>query len=148
MSLSSINHTTHDNKHTLITLKPTGLIAGVALVHLTPNDLFTAKEAYSLGGGNVLPIVKIDGKAIGDGKPGPVFKALDALQARDMAATEGGMLDEPPYQHYRMSFVQDAVWRWCKKVVGKLDRDMLTLLMGVWTVAYGAGRVRGQRIYI
>lgn len=124
-----------------------GLIAGVAFAHLTPEDLFTAKEAFSLGGGGVIPIVSIDEKMVGEGRPGPVFAALDALQAQDMAGNER-MLDDPPYGHYRPHWLRDLLWKRLKKVVGKMDVDTLVFVCHMLVVAYGAGRLRGQRIYI
>lgn len=96
---------------------------------------------------SVLPIVSIDGKPIGDGKPGPVYQALDALQTTDMAANDR-MLDDPPYKHYRSSFLKDFIWKRVKKAVGKMDVDTLVFVGHLVAVAYGLGRLRGQRIYI
>jgi len=53
-------------------------------------DAFTAKELFALDElfvsgttTDVTPIVEVDGRRIGDGKPGPVSRALYAgLQAR------------------------------------------------------------------
>ena len=45
----------------------------------TPDELFAAREAFvSSAGSLVLPVVAVDGKPIGDGKPGPVTKAIRA----------------------------------------------------------------------
>ncbi len=39
----------------------------------TVAELLAAREAFSSGAGTlVLPVVEVDGQAIGDGKPGPV----------------------------------------------------------------------------
>jgi hypothetical protein len=119
----------------------------VAYRHLTPTELYTAKEAYSLGGGSVLPIVSIDGKPIGEGRPGPVYQALDALQSADMEGNDR-MLDAPPFKHYRPSFLRDVVWKRFRRAVGKMDVDTLVFVGHVLVVAYGLGRLRGQRIYI
>ncbi len=44
---------------------------------LTPEDLFQADEAFLTGSAaEVMPVTKIDGKMIGDGKPGPVTLQL------------------------------------------------------------------------
>ncbi|MGE5405762.1 MAG: branched-chain-amino-acid transaminase [Candidatus Saccharibacteria bacterium] len=44
---------------------------------LTRYDLFTADEAWLTGtGAELIPVVKIDARVIGDGKPGPVFNTL------------------------------------------------------------------------
>ena len=44
---------------------------------LTRYDLFNAEECYLTGtGAEIIPVVKIDGRVIGTGKPGPVTKSL------------------------------------------------------------------------
>lgn len=46
---------------------------------LTPFDIFTADEAFLTGtAAEVIPMVSLDGKPVGDGKPGPVTKDLIA----------------------------------------------------------------------
>ena len=45
--------------------------------NLTRYDLFTADECFLTGtGAELIPVVKIDGRVIGTGKPGPVTKRL------------------------------------------------------------------------
>lgn len=45
--------------------------------NLTRYDLFNADECFLTGtGAEIIPIVKIDGRVIGDGKPGPMTKSL------------------------------------------------------------------------
>jgi D-alanine transaminase len=55
----------------------------------TPDDVRQAKEAFMTAASTlVLPVVSIDGKPVGDGKPGPVGARLRALyeqNARDSA---------------------------------------------------------------
>jgi branched-chain amino acid aminotransferase len=47
--------------------------------NLTRYDLFNADECFLTGSGaEVVPIVKIDGRSIGSGKPGPVTQRLVA----------------------------------------------------------------------
>ena len=47
--------------------------------NLTRYDLFNADECFLTGtGAEVVPVVKIDGRAIGNGKPGPITKKLVA----------------------------------------------------------------------
>lgn len=49
----------------------------VAEPNLTRYDLFNADECFITGtGAELMPVVKIDGRVIGEGKPGPVTKAL------------------------------------------------------------------------
>jgi branched-chain amino acid aminotransferase len=52
-------------------------------------QLYTADEAFVTGTmGGLVPVVRVDGRPIGDGAPGPVTKRLTALFA-DLAATTG-----------------------------------------------------------
>jgi branched-chain amino acid aminotransferase len=47
--------------------------------NLTRYDLFNADECFLTGtGAEVVPVVKIDGRVIGTGKPGPVTRKLEA----------------------------------------------------------------------
>ena len=49
----------------------------VAEPNLTRYDLFNAEECFLTGtGAELVPVVKIDGRLIGDGKPGPVTTNL------------------------------------------------------------------------
>ncbi len=51
----------------------------VAEVNLTRYDLFNADECFLTGtGAELIPVVKIDGRVIGAGKPGPQTKSLVA----------------------------------------------------------------------
>jgi branched-chain amino acid aminotransferase len=48
-----------------------------AEVPLTKHDVYVADEVFLTGSAaEVVPVVKIDGRTIGDGKPGPVSKLL------------------------------------------------------------------------
>ena len=45
--------------------------------NLTRYDLFNADECFLSGtGAELIPVVKIDGRVIGTGKPGPVTRSL------------------------------------------------------------------------
>ena len=45
--------------------------------NLTRYDLFNADECFLTGtAAELMPVVKIDGRTIGSGKPGPVTRAL------------------------------------------------------------------------
>src|SRR4030095_5032383 len=51
----------------------------VSAPNLTRYDLFTADECFLTGtGAEIVPIVKIDGRVIASGNPGPVTKKLGA----------------------------------------------------------------------
>ena len=49
----------------------------VAEPNLTRYDLFNADECFLTGtGAEIIPVVKIDGRIIGTGKPGPITRKL------------------------------------------------------------------------
>ena len=53
-------------------------------------DLFTADECFLSGtGAELVPVVSLDGRAIGDGRPGPVTRQL-TVGLRALAEHEGG----------------------------------------------------------
>jgi 4-amino-4-deoxychorismate lyase len=55
-----------------------------------------AREMLLIGSSvKVGPIVEWDGKAIGDGKPGPVAKVLRELLEHDMRTASGRLIDIP-----------------------------------------------------
>lgn len=57
--------------------------------NLTRYDLFTADECFLTGtGAELIPVVKIDGRVIGGGKPGPVYGRLNA-RFRELTQTTG-----------------------------------------------------------
>lgn len=54
----------------------------------TPADALAAKEAFITGAGTlVLPVVAVDGKPVGEGKPGPVATKLRRLYIEQAKAT-------------------------------------------------------------
>jgi len=56
---------------------------------LTRHDLFNAEEVFLTGtAAEIVPVVKIDGRVIGTGKPGPATKKLQAA-FRQVTKTEG-----------------------------------------------------------
>ena len=55
-------------------------------------QLYTADEAFVTGTmGGLVPVVAVDGRSIGDGKPGPVTQQLTARFA-DLTATTGALV--------------------------------------------------------
>lgn len=61
----------------------------VAEPSLTRYDLFTAEECFLTGtGAELIPVVKIDGRVIGTGRPGPVTQELER-RYRQLAETTG-----------------------------------------------------------
>ena len=56
---------------------------------LTRHDLFNAAEVFLTGtAAEIVPVVKIDGRVIGQGKPGPITKKLQTA-FRQLTKTEG-----------------------------------------------------------
>lgn len=57
--------------------------------HITLSDLFTADECFVTGtAARVVPVTKIDGRMIGDGKPGPItHKLMNAFE--ELTQTDG-----------------------------------------------------------
>jgi branched-chain amino acid aminotransferase len=72
--------------------KKSGL--AVSEPNLTRYDLFIADEFFLTGtGAEIVPVVKVDGRVIGAGKPGPITKQL-VSQFRALTKTQG----EPIYE--------------------------------------------------
>ena len=57
----------------------TGVVKGIEYNEITLKELLAAKEAYSIGGGTLVPIISINDQKIGQGKPGAVFLELGKL---------------------------------------------------------------------
>ncbi len=72
-----------------------GLLTGVEVCDIPVNDARAAREMLLLGSSvKVAPIVAWDGQPIGDGKPGPVAKALLGILEEDMR-TGDRLIDVP-----------------------------------------------------
>ncbi|MBT5903308.1 MAG: branched-chain-amino-acid transaminase [Opitutaceae bacterium] len=66
-----------------------GLGLKIAEHELTRYDIWNAEECFLTGtGAEVIPVVALDGREIGDGKPGPIFKQI--LQAFHKRVREEG----------------------------------------------------------
>jgi 4-amino-4-deoxychorismate lyase len=83
----------------LLDLAPTlvqrGLLTGIAVDHVTVDEARGAREMLLMGSSvRVAPIVQWDTHTIGDGKPGPVARALLQLIDEDMR-TGDRLLDVP-----------------------------------------------------
>ena len=69
-------------------LLKTNLIKDFKFCNLTEEDAYDANEMMFFGGGYCVPIVEIQGRKVGNGKPGNVFKAIDTLLVDDMNADD------------------------------------------------------------
>jgi 4-amino-4-deoxychorismate lyase len=73
-----------------------GLIAGVDVCDIPVDDAHRAREMLLLGSSvKVAPVVEWDGRPIGNGRPGPVARALLQLLEEDMRT--GDRLIDVPY---------------------------------------------------
>ncbi len=71
--------------------------AGIAAEErpLGPEELFAAEEAFLTGAVmGVMPLVRVDGRAIGDGKPGPVTHRVRGLYEEAVRAGSGARSEE------------------------------------------------------
>lgn len=67
-------------RETLSTLAREELDLNVNARHVRRSELYVAEEAFFCGtGAEVTPLVKIDGRVLGDGRPGPVTVKLQKL---------------------------------------------------------------------
>jgi len=55
----------------------------------TPVEAEKAREAFISSATGVFPVIAIDGKRVGEGKPGPVTKRIQELYARNATMREG-----------------------------------------------------------
>lgn len=73
-----------------------GLINGVQIGDIPATEAKKAKEMMLIGSSiYVAPVVEWDGKIIGDGKPGPVAKALLEILREDMKSGKGKLTEIP-----------------------------------------------------
>src|SRR5262245_10491183 len=77
-------------------LQARNVIKGVQVCDIPVGEARAAREMMLIGSSiEVAPIVEWDRKPIGDGKPGPVTKALRELLKEDMRAGRGRLIDVP-----------------------------------------------------
>jgi len=73
-----------------------GLVAGVEVSDIPATDARAAQEMMLIGSSiKVASIVEWDGAKIGDGRPGPIAKALLALLEEDMRTGRDRLIDVP-----------------------------------------------------
>jgi 4-amino-4-deoxychorismate lyase len=73
-----------------------GLLRGVEVRDIPVAEARAAREMLLIGSSvKVAPIVEWDRKPIGDGKPGPIAKALRGLLEQDMRETKARLIDVP-----------------------------------------------------
>ena len=62
------------------------IIDGFEFCDLTEKDALGAVEMIMFGGGYCVPVVEMDGRKIGNGRPGKVYQAIDNLLVTDMSS--------------------------------------------------------------
>lgn len=73
-----------------------GVIAGVEVCDIPVADARAAREMMLIGSSiKVASIVEWDGTAIGDGRPGPIARALFGLLEDDMRNGRDRLIDVP-----------------------------------------------------
>ena len=123
----------------------TGAIRGVEYSEVTQEELENAVEVYSLGGGHMLPVVSINNRLVGDGRPGPVYWELDSLLMQDL---EENYIDDIPYGGSSRS---SLVMRAFKRVVRiwsrlRFDKDFRVMGVGLFLCGYYFARSRSPRL--
>jgi 4-amino-4-deoxychorismate lyase len=77
-------------------LQKTGVLTGVQVCDIPVAEARAAREMLLIGSSvKVAPIVEWDGKPIGDGKPGPIARALRELLQNDMRSAADRLIDIP-----------------------------------------------------
>jgi len=77
-------------------LQTTGVLKGVQVCDIPVAEARAAREILLIGSSvKVAPIVEWDGKPIGDGKPGPIARALRDLLQNDMRSATDRLIDIP-----------------------------------------------------
>jgi len=77
-------------------LQTTGALKGVQVCDIPVAEARAAREMLLIGSSvKVAPIVEWDAKPIGDGKPGPIARALRELLQNDMRSATGRLIDIP-----------------------------------------------------
>jgi 4-amino-4-deoxychorismate lyase len=77
-------------------LQTTGVLKGVQVCDIPVAEARAAREMLLIGSSvKVAPIVEWDGKPIGDGKPGPIARALHELLQNDMRSATDRLIDIP-----------------------------------------------------
>ena len=77
-------------------LQTTGVLTGVQVCDIPVAEARAAREMLLIGSSvKVAPIVEWDGKPIGDGKPGPIARALRELLQNDMRSATDRLIDIP-----------------------------------------------------
>ena len=75
-------------------------MSGYAYQDLRPKDAAEAVEVFTLGGHGVTLVTQLDGKVVGTGEPGPVFRALAEMVFADSSDNDDSMHHAVPYEAY------------------------------------------------
>jgi len=75
-----------------------GSLRDVVQESIPVEEAYGAAEMFSLGGGGIVPIVHLDGRQLGDGKPGPIFRQMSKLLHDELSNPE--FIDAVPYEEF------------------------------------------------
>jgi len=78
-------------------LVKTGELNGIRQTNITPYEVQESAEIFGLTSGSVLPMVSLDGRTVGDGRPGPIARRLSDLFEKDMAEGPAEVRTRIPY---------------------------------------------------
>jgi 4-amino-4-deoxychorismate lyase len=77
-------------------LKTRNLIQGIEVCDIPVAEARAAREMMLIGSSiKVAPVVEWDQRPVGDGKPGPVARALRELLQEDMRSARGPLIEVP-----------------------------------------------------
>lgn len=66
-----------------------GHLKGAAFGEISPEEAYQAQEVFLTGTSlDILPVVRFDGRTIGNGRPGPAYARLSRLLRQDMRTNE------------------------------------------------------------
>ncbi|MFC2024566.1 aminotransferase class IV [Chloroflexota bacterium] len=78
-------------------LVKSGELSGMYQTDITQYEVYKSSEMFMLGSGDILPVLKYDGRTVGNGKPGPVFHRLWELLTNDRLEGPSEVRTPVPY---------------------------------------------------
>lgn len=79
-------------------LVKSGELNGVCQTDITQHEVYESSEIFILGSGDILPVLKYDGRTVGTGKPGPVYHRLWELLTKDRLEGPSEVRTPVPYR--------------------------------------------------
>lgn len=79
-------------------LVKSGELNGICQTDITQHEVYESSEVFILGAGNILPVLKYDGRTVGTGKSGTVFHRLWELLTKDRLEGPSEVCTPIPYR--------------------------------------------------